>query len=802
MNRQFRNLFTRPLVGATIIFSFLFLTAPCAWSQNTADDLYLAVLQAQFELGDSTESDAIRDQFGIRQLETESARGFTADPYVFQSSLAALSAVPELPDSLRDVQRALAVHVDALDSANGTSVPEFLGGLSGELEAVSRSDLSRERDKVVEALAELDALHEESLSYYGRHYFNKRLGLPALVARLVDFGFGLEISGLPDDPAGGGDQDFNRELNTLRGELGAARQRFAFASGDYPTTLMSRAERAIAGFEQQVTAYLIGQTTRALQVFRDNLIRRRGVFAQGSVADARSSRLFQAELGRLAGMLEDRKQSGGFRTATRRLYSHPNLRLTVQESLVNRISVRPVSNIDHVDEVVLGSRAQGWSSTTGQVSFDFLNHPYSAVIRLNFAGSVESQASTKEGPVTAYTSTTGALAANRDIAANIGNISVFPVNAWATLNTDFRGTNCIPLVERIAFRRFSEREAHAEAIASTRAQARVRDEFTTETDAALDDGLTQVDSFRSRRVELLAELNQFRRKFSEILAESEEGPIEGPVEMVDPFVLPRLFVTSTDSELNVGGVLEGDNRLAAPSPADRAAIPADVRLQLHESFVSNLIAPLVQDRLVQNWQFSRLAEGLSSGALVVPAPEDERRWAILFEDGRPVQIEFDNNELVVTIYGKEFRDENRRYTDPLYISLRYRIVDVDGQLKLVRTSRAKVDFTFPPAPGKTLDPDAIIFRQFLQDNFDKALGDDPSESAIDLPPHLIPVENIGDDELRQRLTDARLVECVAENGWLTLGWNYLPGHIMGPVQVTYTPAIWYGMPQLPPPPSD
>ncbi len=770
-------------------------------AQNSADNLYLAVQQLQLALGDSEKSDEIRDRFYIRQLETESARGFSGNAAVLVDALAALSSADALSPALQNVRDRLVDHVAILEQAGLIDLEQFLAGLAAGLDDVSLESLAKSRDEVVAALLALDEFDQEELSEFGRYYLNKRLGLPNLAERLEGLNFEVLDISLPDDidlGLGGNSEgsqgqtqdELNRDLNTLRGELRDARQRFALATTDYPNLVIARAEKRIAGFQQQVTAYLLSQTTRALQAFQQDFSQRYRVLQEDSPA----SRLYQAELGRLLGLLEDRQQTPGVSGAVRQLFSGPNLKVTVEESIVNLLGGQTVSQIEHLDEVILGSRAQGWVYTSGLVSVDFINNPYSAHVRLRLNANLQTQAYTKEGPVTAYTSTMGMASVDRDVTANVGNVSVFPVTASASMASDFLGTDKAPLIDRIAFRRYSQKKFRAEEIAAERAEIRLRDEFDTETGQALDEGLQQLQTVRDRRGDFLARLAKFRRKFSEILAENEAGNIEGPVEMVDPFVLPRLFVTSTDSQLNIGGTLEGENRLAAPTAAPETVVPAEFRFQIHESLLSNMIAPLIQDRLLQNWQFGRIAEGLSSGKTELPKPENDRRWAIRFEDGRPIQVEFENNEIVITVYGKEFRQERRLYADPIHIAIRMRIVDIDGTLKLVRSGKAEVDFTYPPAEGKTLDPDAIAFRQFLQDNLDAALSDDPLEQAIELPGNLLPIDYVDDEQLKRRMEDARLVEFWMANGWLTMGWNYLPPQrVVGP-QAIYTPGIGRGWP--------
>ncbi|MCP4885193.1 MAG: hypothetical protein GY904_01060, partial [Planctomycetaceae bacterium] len=164
-------------------------------------------------------------------------------------------------------------------------------------------------------------------------------------------------------------------------------------------------------------------------------------------------------------------------------------------------------------------------------------------------------------------------------------------------------------------------------------------------------------------------------------------------------------------------------------------VPVDVRVQIHESMLSNFLAPFLQNRLLENWKIRNTVESLVGDNVKLPAQTDDRPFAIRFEDGRPIQFEFAGNELGVTIFGKEFRQGETSYADPLNINIRFRLINDNGELKVIRSAKAVTAFTYDPLPGKSLD---VGFKSFLQDNLDKAMSNDAMENAISLPPNLIP----------------------------------------------------------------
>ena len=218
-------------------------------------------------------------------------------------------------------------------------------------------------------------------------------------------------------------------------------------------------------------------------------------------------------------------------------------------------------------------------------------------------------------------------------------------------------------------------------------------------------------------------------------------------------------------------------------------MPVDVRVQIHESLLSNIIAPFIQDRLLENWKIRNTIESILGDNAKLPAATDDRPFGIRFEDGRPIQFEFDNNEFGVTVFGKEFRQGTNAYDDPLNINVRFRLVNEDGQIKVVRVGKATTEFTYDPLPGKSLD---VGFKSFLQDNLDKAMAQEVNENPLTLPLNLIPLERIKDPEIRSKVANARLTELTMEDGWLTIGWSYVEG--ADPNLSTNTPAIWTEQP--------
>ncbi len=770
------------LHGVVFIWAGLLCGVPLT-AQTTADDLYQSVIRLQFLLGDGPEADAVRDRLNLRALETEAARGFNANLNLLVDAQRRIQSLGKTDEPYDAVSQALHDHIQALEQTDAADLLGTVGEFSSDLQPPSLESVDDQRQRVIELLKKLDRYNRNNLSYFGRHYLNKRLQINSLITKLSQ----LQLQ-QPDDDAQL--RQFLADLNQFRTTVDEARQRFAKATTAYVNPYIMRGEWELNRFERQLFAFLLSKTERAQQAAKDEWEKRLRLFRDesGQLTDP-GSREFQAELGRWLQQFEHRNQMQGFNVLARRQYSKPNMKLTVNERFANRMAARPVAEVDYVDQVIVGSRAQGFSYTRGSVSLDFVENPYSAQLTVHLNASVSSDTYSKEGNVTAYTSAAGNLGATRDLSANVGSVTVFPARSWGNVSSQFLGTNCLPLVDRIAFRRYSERRQRANEVASERARQQLLDRFSGETDEAFGEGLGRVTELRDRREELLERLFNFRDEFSEILAQKEDGSMVEPYPLVDPFVLPRISVNSTPDAIHVWGTLEGDNRLAAGSEPPPGAVPVDVRFQVHESMTANFIAPLIQGRLLENWQFTHIAEALTSQEVEAISPDEEKRFSILFMEGRPIQFEYENNEIGVTVYGKEFRREGQRYRDPIKISARFQVVNHEGVLKLVLVGSPNADFAIPALPGER-SAEAIAFRQFLQDNLTEVTQGDRLEQAVELPANLLPLEFLEDQELAQQLAGAQLVEFTAEHGWITLGWNYSDPDTPMPNQIAHTPAIW------------
>ena len=770
-----------------LLFSF---HSAVSVGQTTGDELFHAVIRLQWELGDGDDGNQLRDAWDLRALEIEASRGASANAMVLNNALRRLRSVPHDSADYEEVIRKLETHLVYLQNPNAQGVLDAIGQFESTLPELTAESLDQSRQDLVYRLDDLAAYHESELSYYGRHYLDGRLGLEELRKTLAEFEFEAQERDT---------KQFAKDIIGLRKRIAEAETTFAKATLSYQHHQLRECERSLAAMKRQLLAFVTPMSKAATAALKADLERRLLHFRNesGTLNDPRS-RGFQAELGRWLALLADRKQMSSFDRAVRQLYSLPNFKVTIREGMINRLASQTVSEVAYIDEVILGTRAQGLSYTNGDVVIDFVPNPVSAQVRVRLSGTVASDQYTQEWPVMAYTGAYGSLHASRDVAVNVGSMTVFNPVATASVSSEFRGTDSIRLIERIALKRYLEIRERSDQIASERARDQLLDRFTKQTDEPLKEGQQKLNELRERRGELFEELSGLRDQFSVALARDEDGRLEKSYPMVDPLVLPRISTTTTDDALQVTGTLEAHNRLAASSFPAPATFPVDIRVQVHETLFSNMAAPLIQGKLIHNWQFADIADSFSSGAVEVPDPGDGRKFAIRFMEGRPIQIEFEDNQVVVKLIGKEFQQGGNRYPTPMYIAFKFRVIRHDGKLKLVRAGEPVADFLLPQPEGG-YPADDIAIRQSLRDNLAALSEEDPIETAVELPENLLPTSYVREAEVQQQLERLQLVEFSTQDGWLNIGWNYSPG----PVFTVDTPAIWPGLPaELPAEPAE
>jgi hypothetical protein len=469
-------------------------------------------------------------------------------------------------------------------------------------------------------------------------------------------------------------------------------------------------------------------------------------------------RTAQGEMALELGWLDATGHAPQVVTAIRARLMQPNARFLVTESLMQRLGSRPVNNQRPVNEVILGRQIYGTATTTGSVQLDLVDDPDQAHVSIHMMGNTMGNSHTHQGPVTAYSGSYANVEARRSILANFGGLIEFAPYVAANLNSDFRGVNCIPLVEKFAYKQYQRDKNASEAIAARRAEQKLLNEFGRESD----------DAIRKAKDRLV----QAQRKLNEQNDQS--------------FPLPPLYVRTTDDYLLGYGLGTNTFGLSAlNAPPESVSVPADVVVQVHESILENYLEPVLARQTFKNVELpQKLKEWFGDRVktdLIAPSSEDI--WGITLAPSRPVQFIFEDNRFGVAIAGSKFtRNDTRKneqgaieypvretIDEPMAIKVMFKMQRDQGQLKLERDGLATVEFTREGT--KSVPKNA--FRSFLQDVLNKNLREQekPADSAAKnrIPANLIPAERLQDPTVAQNM---ELVVFRSEFGWVTAAWRY------------------------------
>ncbi len=759
----------RYLFGFVPVIAFLIAALPSnpARAQDSTLQLQLSLHRMQEWLGSGQNSDNWRKFLQLGDLEALSAMGLHANP-----------------DRLSEIANLFGSGAPGLDHPHFSSVRFSIERQIAQIQAGKRGPiLIDEANGFVtitdQQLQEATTALRVEIELLKQHFYETLWGIdrPRIMRQLqvnefIDLLNSIDFLDAGSDVPGDARYDQRqRKILLLARTLRALQPTYRIASSQIGNFYLQLVEHRIDYLERLCTyGFDSNQSQRIYQVSLagfneqvDNL---------SDYADRRAQLLVSQGLG----WLYQLGQSPDVISAIRQTYSKPNFKLTVSESLANRFaSQRPVRDVRWVDEVVLDNRVQGFAHTNGSISVDFIEHPYQARIDVNLQGTIRADSKTKKGPVTGYSTSFAQFSGHRPLIANVGGLLAFEPSASANLSSDFLGTDCsLNLVNRIAVQQYQERKFRSEQIGSERAEKQIYEQFRDETATEVAKGKASLAEAHLGYFKLVREVSGFRYRVARAGKPEfdETGKLYEPSELVDFIRLPEGRLNTSNSELFVHGFLEDWNRIGAVNDPPQYPFQADVKIQLHESMLANLVAPFVDGRTFQSSEFAKIIESFSGEVPPEFELDGEDEFTITFERGQPIQFAFENQQIAIIINGSNFR-KDRNDTGPMYVRFNFQIVQVGNELKMIQDGPAKIDFSEPGI--RTVDQ--ITARTLIQDQLDALSEKDPFEQAIDLPANLIPIkllDEIEGFEGKQEVQKFRLVQARSEYGWLSLGWSYNP----------------------------
>lgn len=754
-------------ICAILVLAIALTLVPTVAAQDTSLSLQQNLHRVQKWLGSGPRAEGWRRYLNLGDLESQSALGLNAD----------LQMLREIEGNFQTGEPGLAhPYFAALGDAISDQILTIEEGLqaadplsfdyANSYSAISDERLEETRAKLLGELVLLDQYYRENLWGIDRPLVLKDLKLREAIELLQSISF--------TDPENTieGDDRFDQRQNkilALARFLRPLKPNYRIYSSQQDNFHIKIVEERLEQFDRLLTQGFDSNTsqtnyTNAIGEFGTHLI---------NLNDPLN---LQAQLKVSQGLddLQRFDQHPGLVAGIRQRYSKPNFKLRVTEEAINRIANQPpVYDSRYVDQVVLGNRIQGFAYTNGNVFIDLINDPHQGHISINLNGTVTSDGKTKQGPITAYSSTFAHVEGRRSLFVNVGGLMEFAPYVAASLSSNFHGTNCsLGLVNRIAVSEYMKKKHRSEGIGARILEGQLLEQFTDQTEDAISQGKNSIIDAHIQYFNMLNKISGFRYELAEAsVGFDDQGNVVEVNDVMSPIRVPEGHISTSNSELFVTGFLEGGNRLGAPSPPPIYHFPADIRTQIHESMLNNIAGPFVDGRKYTSEEITRIMEGLMGEVPDAIAADPGQNFEITFERGLPIQIQFINQRIVVTLNAANFKQDDIN-TGPMYIRTTLKMIQNKGQLLLIVDGNPEVDFQDPGE--KTLDQ--IGIRTQIREKLAENVPDDPLEQAIEIPRNLIPVDLLGEVNLENidLENDIRLVQFRIENGWLTIGWDFKP----------------------------
>ncbi len=372
------------------------------------------------------------------------------------------------------------------------------------------------------------------------------------------------------------------------------------------------------------------------------------------------------------------------------MYAMKNLKVIVDESFVQRLAAKPVARPQNVNECILGTRVTGTAFMNGNVSFNLLPMQNGIGFQLDLNACMTSQSKGYNRGIVFNTVSSSPVLATKQVFVSESGVSSPPASISTQLQTSIQSIeHRSRLVRRIAGKKAAEQKPQADAVAEGRLQDRVCQEFTEQVDS-------QVAQAQPRLVEMR------NKTFPEL---SRLGISK-----------PQVDLSSTDISILADSTIVEPFQLAAPSdcPLPR---PANVSAigQIHESSLCSTLTKILGGRTVRNYALGDYIKQVTG-----KVPDDLKEeiegeeWSITFNPSQPVRIEFEDNNIAITVRivrmtrGKQVQD------DAVSITAKYLPKIEDSRITLTRQGDVEV-----VSDKNTSGAKATTLRSFLRNKFDK-----------------------------------------------------------------------------------
>ena len=448
----------------------------------------------------------------------------------------------------------------------------------------------------------------------------------------------------------------------------------------------------------------------------------------------------------------------------RQALGRPNLFLEVHERLFTQAVDRPVDETDPIRDCILGSSVRGIGHTQGFVRADIVPSANCAAFDLVLDARNHSKTCGTKGPVTAHSLGHTDLGARRRIFLDDEQVSAAPVQAAASTSTCLTGIDVhLPvgkrIVTRIAERKIAEMTPEIEAIAGGKARARIRREFTTQTDPGI---------------------KKFRAEF--------QDRVRKPLETWSMYP-ERIAVHSTDAALMATTRKASPVQLAAANAPPATAAENVLAARVHESAINNALEQEFGGTIFSERDAEKMATDFKTE---MPEALDSKKkkqksWEITFSEHRPITVRAADGRLTFMVRGDKFVTIEQPEGGGEVVRTAYPAMDISATYEIRRGPRGFVLVRdgdvgiFPPGFQRgvdTFDAEETAVRGVLRPRFERLFKEEIDVKDLQLKGELAKAGPLPMHQFE-----------AYDDGWIVVGWRAKdPGATAAPQPVAAGPA--------------
>lgn len=322
-------------------------------------------------------------------------------------------------------------------------------------------------------------------------------------------------------------------------------------------------------------------------------------------------------------------------------YRNANLRLAVSEDLINRFVPAFHRYAEQVNDTILGADVRGKNATLAALQIKLIPDAQSLRFGLMANGSIQTNTESRKGPVRIFNQGDSVFSAGKELRIRQDGIFMTKTETKVSTGNKLLGIqsdlDSFPLIGWIV--RNVARQQHDEQRPFLRAEVvrRVKRSTTQRLDHAVQQRLANVEqNISEKMIEPLRKLN------------------------LDP---KAIEMRTTNSRIILRSRLASPLQLGAHTPRPQARADSKMSVQVHQTAANNWIEQL--NLHGRRMTLEELSTALSQRTgLHVPLPQESYKSTVIqFADAHPLEFDFAEGQITLTIHLAELKTEERKWSN-------------------------------------------------------------------------------------------------------------------------------------------